>query len=259
MDLKTCYITNIFRLLLVVLLNICEGGAAKALITMLINNKGVELLALVVKEFIITVVLVNNKGAKLLVIVFTDYMNVIGGLSCLVILLALHIKATLVDIVGTRSLVVLSTGFLAALSLVVFSVYMKGLLATTGVIGAESLNAVFTGCVNTISRASCSAIPLALHVKAASVNIIDARSLVMLGIGLLAALSSVVFLLTTTDVISAELLDVVFTSYVDTIGEASCLVVLLALYVKTVLINVVSIGLLGARSLVALITGFLAV
>jgi hypothetical protein len=245
-------------------LNICGGSAARALIIMLVNSKGAELLALVIREFIIAAVLMNNKSAKLLVIVFTGCVDIIGGLSCLVILLALYVEAALVNIVDARSLVVLSIGFLAVLSSVVFSVHVKGLLAIISVISAESLNIVFISCVNAIGGASCLAILLSLYVKAALVNIVStgllgARSLVVLGIGLLAILSLVIFLSATTGVINAESLNAVFTGCVNVIGEASCLVVLLALYVKAALVDIVGTGLLGARSLVALVTQSLAV
>jgi hypothetical protein len=230
---------------------------------MLVDGRGAELLASVVREFTMAAVLVDDRGAKLLVMVFTGCVDVIGGSSCSVIPLASHVEAASVDVVGAGSLVVLGTGFLAASSSVVFSVHVEGPSATTGVIGAESLDAVFTGCVDAIGGASCSAIPLASHVEAASVDVVGtgslgAGSLVVLGIGLLAASSSVVFSSATTGVIGAESLDAVFTGCVDAIGEASCSVVPLASHVEAASVDVVGTGSLGAGSLVALVARFLA-
>ena len=77
------------------------------------------------------------------------------------------------------------------LSVTVFSWLVEAVSAGAG--------AVFTGCVDTISRASCSVVPLVSHVKAALVvelvgaGSLDAGSSMALGRGLLAAWSSVVF------------------------------------------------------------------
>lgn len=64
---------------------------------------------------------------------------------------------------------------------------------------SAGVGAVFTGCVDTISRASCSAVPLVSYIEAALVvelvgtGSLDARSSIALGRGLLATWSLVVF------------------------------------------------------------------
>jgi len=120
-------------------------------------------------------------------------------------LLVSYVEAALaVDSVGAgslsaRSLVVLGTGLLAIWSSVVFLVHVKAVSAIVDVGGVKSLAVVFTGCVDAIGGASCSAIPLALHVEAASVvdlagaGPLGTRSLGGLDAGLLATWSSVVF------------------------------------------------------------------
>jgi hypothetical protein len=85
-------------------------------VTVLVDGGGTELLASVVGEFTMAAVLVDDTGAELLAVVFPGCVDVIGGVSCSVILLASHVEAALVvDVVGTRSLgagslVVLGTG-----------------------------------------------------------------------------------------------------------------------------------------------------
>ncbi len=62
------------------------------------------------------------------------------------------------------------------------------------------------------------------------------------------------------DVEGVKSLTIVFTSYVDVIGRASYLVILLTLYIKVVLVvDLVSIGLLGTKSLEVLDTRLLVI
>jgi len=86
---------------------------------------------------------------------------------------------------------------------------VKVVSAIIDVRGVKSLATVFTGCVDAIGRASCSAILLASYVEATSVvdlagiGPLGARSLRVLDAGLLTTWSSVVFPVLYVEAVSA--------------------------------------------------------
>jgi hypothetical protein len=152
--------------------------------------------------FKIAAVLVDGRGAGLSGRVFTGCVDIAGRASWSAVpLVVSHVNTALVvGFADAGSSEALGTGMLAAWSSAILSV--EAVLAIPDVMGAKSLAAVSTGCVDGMGGAICLATLSASHVTAALVaeslggaGSLGAGSSGILGnlIGLLAGWSSVVF------------------------------------------------------------------
>ena len=90
---------------LIILLDRRRGGTVSIVEAILVNSVGIELLVVMIREFMIVAILPDSRGTEPLVVVFTGCLNGISRASCLAGLLMSYVDIALVmDLVGTGSL-----------------------------------------------------------------------------------------------------------------------------------------------------------